>query len=59
MVVLGILGVLFLALIVLIPLLERFSSGEPSPVVQKMSKYIFPMIALMLIIQICMYYFKG
>ena len=59
MVVLSILGVLFLALIILVPLLEKFSSGEPSLAVQKMSKYIFPIIALMFIIQICMYYFKG
>ena len=59
MVVLGILGVLFLALIILVPLLEKFSSGEPSPAVKKMSKYIFPILAFMLVIQIFMHYFKG
>ena len=59
MVVLWILGALFLALLILVPLVERFSSSEPSPMVGKMSKYIFPMLPIMLVIQIVMYYVKG
>ena len=59
MVILWILGALFLALIIIVPLVERFSSSEPSPMVAKMSKYIYPILAIMLVAQIIMYYVKG
>ncbi|GGC70906.1 hypothetical protein GCM10011362_19180 [Marinobacter halophilus] len=52
-----ILVVLFAALVVLIPLIEKFSpKGEPQGY-DKLSRFIFPLLALAIVLQIVAYYF--
>ena len=54
--VLAILAVLFIALIVIVPMLEK-SSVRISPETQrKFSRWIIPLIFLVLIIQLFMYF---
>lgn len=55
--VLIILGVLFLALIVLIPLVERFGKKYSSEEVSKISRWIIPLMGLLLLIQGLRYLF--
>ena len=53
-----ILAVLFLSLFIVVFLLERFGSGTPNPNVMKLSKYIFPLLGVVLLIQaIRMFFF--
>lgn len=57
-----ILGVLFLTLIILLPLLEKYAAkGEENGRNQKdyshLTRYIFPLIALLIVLQILNYYF--
>lgn len=52
-----ILAVLFLSLIILVPLLEKFAGkgiGQPSPAIMK---WFFPMLALVLVLRLIQYYY--
>ncbi len=52
MVVLKILGVLFLALIILLPLMERFAKPMKDEEVSKFSRWVLPLAALLLVAQL-------
>ena len=55
MAILGILAVLFIALIVIVPMLEK-SSMRISPETQaKFMKWVIPLIVILLVIQLFMY----
>ena len=55
-----ILGVLFLALVIILPLVEKFGPKQTDKEVSKMSRYIFPLVGILMIIQTIIYfYFKG
>lgn len=55
--VLMILGVLFLALIVVIPLVERFGKKYSAEEVSKISRWVMPLMGLLLLIQGLRYLF--
>ncbi len=46
-----VLAALFLALFVVVYLLERFSPDVPNEKIAKLSRYIIPLMALVLVIQ--------
>lgn len=52
-----ILGVLFLTLVVLVPLLEKYASKGGQKDYSHLTRYIFPLIALLIVLQILNYYF--
>ena len=52
-----ILGVLFLSLIILVPLVERYASKGEAKDYSHLARYIFPLIALLIVLQILNYYF--
>lgn len=52
MVVLSILGVLFLVLIILVPLAERFAKPMKDEEVSKISRWVLPLVALLLVVQL-------
>lgn len=52
MVVLTILGVLFLALIILVPLMERFTKPMKDEEVGRISRWVLPLVALLLVVQL-------
>ncbi|MFL0802138.1 MAG: hypothetical protein K6L81_00345 [Agarilytica sp.] len=52
MVVLKILGILFLALIILVPLMERFTKPMKDEEVSKISRWVIPLVALLLVVQL-------
>lgn len=55
MAVLGILAVLFIALIIIVPMIEK-SSMRISPETQaKLTKWILPAIVIVLVVQLFMY----
>ena len=56
MVVLKILGVLFLALIILLPLMERFAKPMKDEEVSKISRWVLPLVALLLVAQLVMHW---
>ncbi len=52
MVVLSILGVLFLVLIIVVPLAERFAKPMKDEEVSKISRWVLPLVALLLVAQL-------
>ncbi len=52
MVVLKILGILFLVLIILVPLMERFTKPMKDEEVSKISRWVLPLVALLLVVQL-------
>ena len=52
-----ILGVLFLVLVIAVPLIERFGSGQSDADISKMSRFILPLVALLLVLQAIRYFF--
>jgi len=56
MTVLIILGVLFIALVVIVPLIERSNFRMSSEQMGKMGRWILPLLVIMVIIQLVMYY---
>ncbi|QJR79711.1 hypothetical protein CA267_002310 [Alteromonas pelagimontana] len=57
--VLILLGILFLALIIVIPLLERSKLRVSSETASKISRWIWPLIMIMLVLQLIMMMFRG
>lgn len=55
--VLILLGVLFLALIIIVPLVEKSGLRVSSETSSKLARIILPLVAIMIIIQIFMYMF--
>lgn len=52
-----ILVVLFVALLVLVPLIEKFGNKDEKPPNPKLMKWLFPLMALLLVMQLLRYYF--
>lgn len=50
-----ILAVLFLALLVAVPLLERFGKTHSTEEVSAMSRWILPLVMLLAVLQLAMY----
>ncbi|GAB3097594.1 hypothetical protein G8770_15455 [Aestuariicella hydrocarbonica] len=55
MVLLKILGILFLALLIAIPLLERFGKEQSPEQTQAMSRWILPLVMLLALLQLIFY----
>ncbi len=53
-----ILGVLFLILVIGVPLVERFSSKEEGRDYGNISRFVFPLMAVLIIVQMIRYYFS-
>ncbi len=51
-----ILGCLFLGLLILVPLAERFGKTQSPDTMRSMSRWVIPLVALLLILQILKYY---
>jgi hypothetical protein len=56
MTVLIIIGLLFVALVVLVPLIERSNFNLSNEQMGKMSRWILPLLIVSILIQIIMYY---
>jgi hypothetical protein len=56
MAVLGILAILFISLIVIIPLIEKSSIRISSETQAKFAKWIIPLVLIVLVIQLFMYW---
>jgi hypothetical protein len=56
MTVLIILAVLFIALVVIVPLIERSNFRMSSEQMGKMGRWILPLLVIMVVIQLVMYY---
>ncbi|MFT5276898.1 MAG: hypothetical protein ACI97K_002503 [Glaciecola sp.] len=56
MAVLSILAVLFIALLVVVPMLEKSSMRISKETQAKFAKWAFPLIIIILVIQLFMYY---
>ncbi|GAB2189739.1 hypothetical protein MAH1_13470 [Sessilibacter sp. MAH1] len=52
-----ILGILFIALFILIPVLERYGKSYSPEEVSKISRWAMPLVALLIIVQILLYFF--
>ena len=52
-----ILGVLFIALIVIIPLIEKSNLRVSNESASKLSRWIWPLVGLMLVLSLFAYYF--
>jgi len=55
MVLLKILGILFLALIIIIPLVDRFGKKQSDEEVSKISRWILPLVMLLAVLQLVFY----
>ncbi len=58
MVVITILGILFLALVIIVPLIERFAKPMKDEEVSTISRWVLPLMALLLIVQLIAYWIK-
>ena len=56
---LTILAVLFLALVVLVPLIERFGSRDQPQDYSSLSRWILPLMAILIVLQMIGYFFLG
>lgn len=57
MTVLIILGVLFLSLVIVVPLIERSKTRFSQEEVAKLSRWIWPLVMILLIVQLVRYIF--
>lgn len=56
MTLLKILAILFVALLIAVPLLERFGKPQDTEEVSSMSKWILPLAAILIVIQMIVYW---
>lgn len=56
MTVLIIIAILFIALVVIVPLIERSNFRMSSEQMGKLGRWILPLLVIMMIIQLVMYY---
>ncbi|NMT64385.1 hypothetical protein [Marinobacter orientalis] len=54
---LAILAVLFLALIIIVPLVEKYAPKEEARDYSKVTRWIIPLMALALVLQLIRHYF--
>lgn len=57
-VVFGILAILFLALIIIVPLVEKYGKSYSQEEVSKISRWVLPLIGLLLVVQLLAFIFK-
>lgn len=50
-----ILGILFISLIILVPLIERFGPRADNAQLHRISRWFLPLIALLLVVQLIAY----
>ena len=55
--VLIILGLLFLSLIIIVPLVERFGKKQTDEEANSLSRFVLPLIAFLLVLQLIAFYF--
>ncbi|MGO1462919.1 MAG: hypothetical protein ACTHYN_03930 [Marinobacter sp.] len=53
-----ILAVLFLALIVILPLIEKYAPKGEARNDGNLTRFIFPLVALLIVVQLIWYYFS-
>lgn len=53
-----ILGVLFLVLVIIIPLIEKYAPREEGRNYRKVQKILFPLLALAIVLQLLWFYFS-
>jgi hypothetical protein len=56
MTILIILGVLFLALVVIVPLIERSNFRMSNEQQSKIGRWVLPLLVIMIVVQLVMYY---
>ena len=54
---LAILGVLFIALIIIVPLVERYGKRYSKEELGKLTRWIFPLLMLLMVLQTLRYFF--
>jgi len=59
MTLLKILGLLFIVLIVLIPLIERYSPRPDEAKLKRMNRWIIPLVATLLIVQLLAHWWRS
>lgn len=52
-----ILAVLFVALVIIVPLVERFGQRSSEESIHKMTRWIFPLLMLLMVLQAIRYIF--
>ncbi len=52
-----ILAVLFLALIIILPLVEKYAPKDDGSSYGNLTRFIFPLVALLIVVQMIRYYF--
>ncbi len=51
------LGLLFLSLLIIVPLVEKFGKKRSDEEARSLSRFLLPLLALLLVLQIIAYYF--
>lgn len=54
-----VLGALFIGLIIMVNLAKLFGPSSESPNIRKLSRWIFPLLAISLALQLLHHYFKN
>ncbi|WP_202410354.1 hypothetical protein [Pseudomaricurvus sp. HS19] len=57
MTLLKILGLLLLALVILVPLIERFGPRPDAQATARMSRWVLPLLMLLAVLQLLIYWF--
>lgn len=52
-----ILGILFIALFLMVTLLERFGKKQSDEEIRKISRWVMPLMALLMVLQLMAYFF--
>jgi len=53
-----ILGILFIALIVMVTLVDRFGKKQSSEEVSRISRWVIPLMAAIMVLQLLAYFFR-
>lgn len=53
-----ILGTLFLALIIVVPLMEKFGKPHDNQDINRLSRWVFPLVALLILVQLAMHWWR-
>jgi len=53
-----ILGILFIALIAMVTLVERFGKKQSSEEVSRISRWVIPLMAAIMVLQLLAYFFR-
>jgi len=53
-----ILGILFIALIIMVTLVDRFGKKQSSEEVSRISRWVIPLMAAIMVLQLLAYFFR-